>query len=251
MPKAIGIRIGIKYLNRRRKKDNYIQEIIFNSNTVLFEDKKGNMQPVLNQVPAFIADGITDKLTFANLSGITIVSSYGTSTLSISGNDINFTAGTCYGLLLSNGKLFRLTEFSGNTVYSDDGLWSATITGGGSWWTRIDNPNRAYNQLGCKIVECTGGVFAYVPLNIPDATIEADFSDYVSITPILQDGKTFINDDSELDLHPTVSDLIVIEPNITLSDYLNQIETDSGIDLNAYKSGEELPNEYIHRIKTI
>jgi hypothetical protein len=64
MPKAIGIRIGIKYLNRRRKKDNYIQEIIFNSNTVLFEDKKGNMQPALNQVPAFIVDGIANPSDF-------------------------------------------------------------------------------------------------------------------------------------------------------------------------------------------
>ncbi len=53
-------------------------------------------------------NGTTSKLTFTSLAGVNIVGYEGTTTLSIVGNEIVGTKGTCYNLRLSNGDFYAL-----------------------------------------------------------------------------------------------------------------------------------------------
>ena len=56
-------------------------------------------------------NGTTQHVTFASLTGSeTVVSSFGTSTPSIAAGQINFTAGTCAGLVLSNGLIIPMAD---------------------------------------------------------------------------------------------------------------------------------------------
>lgn len=51
-------------------------------------------------------NGVDSKLQFTDLTGVNIIRYEGTSTLSIVGNDIIGTQGTCFNLLLSDGYFF-------------------------------------------------------------------------------------------------------------------------------------------------
>jgi hypothetical protein len=65
--------------------------------------------------------GVSMKIAMADLTGVTIISSLGTSTPSIAGNDIELTAGSVYRLELSDGTILGLTEGYGITVYDQSG----------------------------------------------------------------------------------------------------------------------------------
>jgi len=58
-------------------------------------------------------------IQFTNLTGITIVSSEGTSTPSKSGNNILFTSGTCNELILSNGSTFTFNSGAGLNIWDE------------------------------------------------------------------------------------------------------------------------------------
>ena len=67
-------------------------------------------------------NGTTQYATEAGLVGSeTVVSSDGTSTPSISAGRIDFTAGTCFNLELSNGSTYAFSESTGDTVYDTSG----------------------------------------------------------------------------------------------------------------------------------
>ena len=67
-------------------------------------------------------DGVNDYLAAAHLSGSeTVVSSGGTSTPSISAGRIDFTAGTCWALLLSDGTFYKCDEQEGTIAYDSSG----------------------------------------------------------------------------------------------------------------------------------
>jgi hypothetical protein len=73
------------------------------------------------------ADGVDDQIAFSDLSGITIVSSEGTSTPSINGNNIELTAGTIWNLVLSNGSVFPMAEGDGTIVYDKNALLNGQL----------------------------------------------------------------------------------------------------------------------------
>ena len=76
-------------------------------------------------------DGVK-YLTVSGLVGTeTVVSSGGTTTPSISAGRIDFTAGTCWNLLLSDGTRLTFAEEAGSTAYDvsgngNHGIWSGT-----------------------------------------------------------------------------------------------------------------------------
>lgn len=79
-------------------------------------------------------DGVDDIISFTDLTGVSIVSYGGTSTLSINGNNIEGTAGTVYNLLLSDGTHLPCAEGEGNTVYDASGNNNhGTFINGVSW----------------------------------------------------------------------------------------------------------------------
>jgi len=91
--------------------------------------------------PCATFDGTAgDYISIAGLTGSeTVISSGGTSTPSISAGKIDFTAGTCWNLQLSNGMVFPLSESAGTTVYgydSEDNTYTGTITASdiGAFW---------------------------------------------------------------------------------------------------------------------
>jgi len=135
-------------------------------------------------------DGVDDKLSFSNLSGVTIVSSEGTSTPTINGNDIEFTAGTIWTLELSNGSFYSFNEGSGNTVYDISG------NGNHGTWTNVTNPTQytksdiAINYLMVNGVEiydddATGTEFIYVPFKNDGTRISPTISGFTKLTESL------------------------------------------------------------------
>lgn len=80
---------------------------------------KYNIKIVWNNVGLF--DWVNDKLTFSDLSGITITSSTWTATPTISWNDITCTAGYLNSLVLSNGSTYSFAEGNWTTIY--DRAW--------------------------------------------------------------------------------------------------------------------------------
>lgn len=79
-------------------------------------------------------NGIDSKLIFADLTGVNIVRYEGTTTLSIVGNDIIGTIGTCFNLLLDNGEFYALPHMGVgedvsflalfNKVWNDAANWN-------------------------------------------------------------------------------------------------------------------------------
>ncbi len=74
--KSVGVDISTSVAVNATAQE-YLQDIAYNSSTFAYYDKKGNMNPALVDVPVFTPNGTTDKLTFADLTGITIVSKLG------------------------------------------------------------------------------------------------------------------------------------------------------------------------------
>ena len=114
-------------------------------------------------VESYCADmnNTTSKISFSDLSGVTITSYDGTATLSISSNDIVATggAGTVYNLLLSDGTLLPLQkscyDISGNSNHGA----STDLT-----WSTQDSYH--YNTInGCDIYldDATSTDYIYVP----------------------------------------------------------------------------------------
>ena len=67
-------------------------------------------------------DGVNDYISAAHLTGSeTVTSSVGTSTPSISAGRVDFTAGTCGNLILSDGTQYNLNHASGTTAYDSSG----------------------------------------------------------------------------------------------------------------------------------
>ena len=96
-------------------------------------------------------DGVADYIAVASLTGSeTVTSSYGTSTPSISAGRIDFTAGTCAMLELSNGSIYPLCENSGLTAYD--------IVNGADGTLNVGAGGEASARAGRT------GEFAYMPL---------------------------------------------------------------------------------------
>jgi hypothetical protein len=92
------------------------------------------VRPVERQSNALSFDGATQSMTVAALTGSeTVVSSEGTSTPTISAGTIDFTAGTCSNLVLSNGFVFNMAEGAGSTAYSTAGTNHAMLVGNPTW----------------------------------------------------------------------------------------------------------------------
>jgi hypothetical protein len=93
------------------------------------------VRPVERQSNALSFDGATQSMTVAALTGSeTVVSSEGTSTPTISAGTIDFTAGTCSNLVLSNGFVFNMAEGAGSTAYSTSGNGNhGTLVGNPTW----------------------------------------------------------------------------------------------------------------------
>ena len=71
----------------------------------------------------------TAYLAVSELVGTeTVTSSGGTSTPSISAGRIDFTAGTCWNLVLSNGSVYPMGEGSGGTCYDVENEYHGTLT---------------------------------------------------------------------------------------------------------------------------
>ncbi len=67
-------------------------------------------------------DGVDDYISAAHLTGSeTVTSSVGTSTPSISAGRIDFTAGKCSNLILSDGTQYNLNHASGTTAFDSSG----------------------------------------------------------------------------------------------------------------------------------
>jgi hypothetical protein len=99
-------------------------------------------------------NGTTEYLSAAHLAGSeTVVSSVGTSTPSISAGRIDFTAGTCSALVLSDGTIYNFTEGVGATIHDTSGnnnngiiVNASTATEGAGFWAgRIDGEDNAHN----------------------------------------------------------------------------------------------------------
>lgn len=127
----------------------------------LQEKVAGNDAEVIGGVYAVIAT--TASLVFTDLTGITIVNSEGTSTPSISGNDINFTAGYISYLELSDGtKLY----FNGHLYDSNLGT---TVTGSGFDFQNTTSVNLKSTQDALDLgyyqnkdwLQCTASGTAY------------------------------------------------------------------------------------------
>lgn len=95
-------------------------------------------------------DGVDDKLTFTDLSGVSITSSDGTATPSINGNDIEVTAGTLFNLVLDNGSVYPLAEGGDDNAYDSVNDDTAVIDAGAGavadMWTTQDEYNYNITQ---------------------------------------------------------------------------------------------------------
>jgi len=100
-------------------------------------------------------DGVDDYISATHLTGSeTVASSVGTSTPSISAGRVDFTAGTCGNLILSDGTHYPLTEGAGDTAYDISGNGnhgtinnaSTGTEGAGFWAGRIDGEANALNN---------------------------------------------------------------------------------------------------------
>ncbi len=100
-------------------------------------------------------DGVDDYISATHLTGSeTVASSVGTSTPSISAGRVDFTAGTCGNLILSDGTQYPLTEGAGDTAHDISGNGnhgtinnaSTGTEGAGFWAGRIDGEANALNN---------------------------------------------------------------------------------------------------------
>lgn len=127
-------------------------------------------------------DGLDDVLNFTDLTGVTIVSSEGTSTPSINGNNIEFTAGTIWNLILSDGTHLTFNEGNGLTVYDisgndNHGTWQNVTNP--TQWTKSDVAINYLLLNGCEVyTEDGGSLITYIPLKSDGSEITPTISGY-------------------------------------------------------------------------
>ena len=134
-------------------------------------------------------DGVDDYISAAHLTGSeTVTSSVGASTPSISAGRIDFTAGTCSNLILSDGTQYPLTEGAGDTAHDISGNGnhgtinnaSTATEGAGFWAGRIDGEaNALNNNNGFSKRMLFDGVDDYVNLG---NSADFDFTNNIDIT---------------------------------------------------------------------
>lgn len=132
----------------------------YNSSTVFWESKDKtpngyNLKLTNSNVLSF--NGTTDKITFSDLTGITITDQEGTGTASISGNDVNVTAGTLSYLEFSNGSFYRLASNDPNIVYDKSGNGLHGTLTGGTWATDNGRPDNLIDGFSQKLVNTVAG----------------------------------------------------------------------------------------------
>ena len=192
---------------------------------------------LLTGMPCLTLDGVDDYIDAAHLTGSeTVVRSGGTSTPTISAGRINFTAGTCWDLLLSDGTHYPLCESGGATLHDVSGngndgtltnavlatAWSATqdeydylVSNG---WSGTSIP---YDPTGSDIpagsipdsytVDLSGGVATPVADTLGLSTVSPpDFDTLDAVSPV--DTKFGRDQDGYGDR------LIVVEEALTGSD---------------------------------
>lgn len=69
----------------------------------------------------YLFDGTDDKLVGGSVTGTTIITKIGTSSLTVDTGEITATAGTLNYLALSNGSIYRCNEESGTIAYDSSG----------------------------------------------------------------------------------------------------------------------------------
>jgi hypothetical protein len=127
-------------------------------------------------------NGTTEYLSAAHLAGTeTVVSSGGTSTPSISAGRIDFTAGTCWALLLSDGTFYPMAEGAGDTHYDSVGGNHATVQNrGGAYWGTLQDVYHRNITNGFELYDddATGNVIIRVPFNNDESKITPTISGY-------------------------------------------------------------------------
>jgi hypothetical protein len=120
--------------------------------------------------PAGTFDGVDDYLSIPSLTGSeTVTSSGGTSTPTISAGRIDFTAGTCWDLQLSNGDRYVFSEKDGTTIHNvTTNARHATLTNASlaSFWAATQTEfawgcNNGYRLDGSTLIPAqVGGLVA-------------------------------------------------------------------------------------------
>jgi hypothetical protein len=111
-------------------------------------------------------DGVSQYISAPHIIGTeTVASKGGTSTPSISAGRIDFTAGTCWDLQLSDGTRYTISEGSGSTVYNvTNNINHATLVNAPVWTTQDSfhwNLTKGFRQSGAvKIPALLSGDFA-------------------------------------------------------------------------------------------
>jgi len=128
-------------------------------------------------------DGINDKLSFTDLTGITIISSEGTSIPSINGNDINFTAGTCWNLVLSDGTNLTFTEKMGLIIYDvseNNNHGTLTTSDVDAFWSQTQDSYHYALKNGFNKVKFVDGTTDQITVDNSESWLE-NIGDYFEI----------------------------------------------------------------------
>ena len=154
--------------------------------------------------PCLTMNGTNHHATEASLVGTeTVISSGGTSTPSISAGQIDFTAGTCFNLVLSNGSTYPIIENTGSIAYDTSGNdRHLTLVNSPSW---TDQDEYHYGEsVGYSLYEHASSPDLYVPLKADGTAL--------SITPPTGYTKTsdnpagsYLNGTAKLDLKPVTN----------------------------------------------
>jgi hypothetical protein len=124
-------------------------------------------------------DGVDDYIDASHLSGSeTVLSSGGTSTPTIIAGQIDFTAGTCWDLVLSDGTHYPLAEGAGATVYDvsgNDNHSTATNITESSFWDTQDVYHYNFDK-GFTNIATFDGVDDYVETGISGNCSSFDIS---------------------------------------------------------------------------
>jgi len=160
-------------------------------NTLEFSGSAFPRRPVYRDSYLSTWNGTTEFLAAAHLSGSeTVISSVGTSTPSISAGRVDFTAGTCSALVLSDGTIYNFSEGVGAAAHDSSGANNTgTITnastgteGAGFWVGRIDGETNAHdinNGFSRRMLLDGAGTYVVLDsdpfLNLSDFHVEADF----------------------------------------------------------------------------
>jgi hypothetical protein len=114
------------------------------------QEREGNrafngfvLNSVYKENPELVSyfNGVDSKLIFTDLTGVNIVRYEGTSTLSIVGNEIIGTQGTCYNLLLDNGEFYALPHTGVGETVTFEALFNGVWNDSANW-----NDNDIWND---------------------------------------------------------------------------------------------------------